>query len=126
MKLAMDAGIMCTPKDPGAERVTIRYRFPSGTRVEPGQGRFENEIWMLVGDECTEDWNYWIVLLDMETLGDWVIHRTVPWWGPYDRDWHKRQLTRFNPSCRTKNPSRRRKKKSRNVQHARLSNPPNA
>ena len=38
---------------------------------------------MLVGDECTEDWNYWIVLVSDEHIGDFEIRATVPWWGPY-------------------------------------------
>ena len=88
MTLAADArsGRMTTSTDPGDEMVRIRHRFPDGTLVVPGQGRFQNEIWMLVGDECTEDWNYWIVLVSDDHFGDWVIRATVPWWGPYE-DW---------------------------------------
>ena len=122
MQLAADArsGTMTTSTDPGDEMamVRVRHRFPAGTLVVPGQGRFQNEIWMLVGGECTKHWNYWIVLVNIDALGDWVIERTVPWWGPYYRDWHERQLARSNPPRKTSSLAK--------VQHARRSNPPNA
>ena len=54
--------------------VRIRHRF----RVVRGQGIFQDEDWVLVGDEWTEDWNYWIVLVMSE------IREIVPWWGPYE------------------------------------------
>ena len=80
------ATVWPTPGD--GEWPNIRTRFPHGTRVVRGQGIFQDEIWMLVGDECTEDWNYWIVLVSDEHFGGWVIRATVPWWGPCE-DWRE-------------------------------------
>ena len=79
---------MTTSNCPDDARGLIRHRFPHGTRVVRGQGIFQDELWMLVGDEWTEDWNYWIVLVSDEHFGDWVIRATVPWWGPYE-EWRE-------------------------------------
>ena len=68
---------------PASEWPNIRHRFPHGTRVVRGQGIFRNELWILVGDECREAWNYWLKLVSDVHNMDFEIRACMPWWGPY-------------------------------------------
>ena len=75
---------MMTTNAPDDNAVQVQFRFPAGTVVIPGRGRFTDEYWMLVGPEFTEDWNYCTLLVSDDYFGGWVIRVTVPWWGPYN------------------------------------------
>ena len=63
----------------------------SFTRLVPGIGRYDDELWMLVGEEKDHDWNQWIVILDQDPPDAvvWHLRWTVWWWGYYtDRNPH--------------------------------------
>ena len=125
------SGRMTTSLDPNDEMVCVKHKFPHGTLVVPGKGQFQNEIWMLPhGDESTEHWNYWLVMVATDAVNTYVIDRTVPWWGYYYRDWHERQLARSNPPNEEAPPNPPNeeappRKMRHRRKHARRSNPPN-
>ena len=48
------------------------------TRVERGRWP-EEAVWLLVGTEFEDDWNYWFML----PLDRWIIDRVAPWWGRF-------------------------------------------
>ena len=69
--------------------VNLCLRFPQpGLRAIPVLGN-DQELWILVADECDNDWNQWIVASSEGACGhDWVVRRIVWWWGNY-KDWHE-------------------------------------
>ena len=47
----------------------------------------DDPLWILVGPECDNDWNEWIVAYNEAASGDeWVVRRAVWWWG-HCADW---------------------------------------
>ena len=68
--------------------VNLCLRFPQpGVRVIPVLGN-DKELWILVADEYDNDWNQWMVALSKDAfVHEWVVRRTVWWWGHYT-DWH--------------------------------------
>ena len=48
----------------GDRMVHVDFSFPpAGTRVVMGRRRYQaGEVWLLVGTELEEDWNYWIAV----------------------------------------------------------------
>ena len=48
----------------GYRMVHVDFCFPAdGTRVVKGRRRYQTgEVWLLVGTELEEDWNYWIAV----------------------------------------------------------------
>ena len=74
---------MTTSNSPDDAWPNIRHRFPHGTRVVRGHGIFRDELWLLVGDECTEDWNYWLKLVSDTHNMDFEVRACVQWWGPF-------------------------------------------
>ena len=49
----------------------------------------DKDLWILVADECDNDWNQWSVASSEGACGhDWVGRRSVWWWGNYT-DWHE-------------------------------------
>ena len=62
----------------------LRHSFPPGTRVVRDVVRYgESVIWVLVGKEEYEDWNYWLKLVSDVHNMDFEIRACMPWWGPY-------------------------------------------
>ena len=68
----------------GDRMVHVDFSFPTdGTRVIMGRRRYQTgEVWILVGTELEEDWNYWIVQFRVAPLANWIVGWIVPWWGP--------------------------------------------
>ena len=69
----------------GDKMVHVDFSFPpDGTRVVMGRRRYPaGEVWLLVGTELEEDWNYWIVQFRVAPLANWIVGWIVPWWGRY-------------------------------------------
>ena len=69
----------------GDKMVHVDFSFPGfDTRVLPGRRRYQHgEVWLLVGTELEEDWNYWIVQFRVVPLAKWIVGWIVPWWGRY-------------------------------------------
>ena len=67
----------------------------SFTRLVPGIGRYDDELWMLVGEEKDHDWNQWIVILDQDCDAVvWHLRWTVWWWGYYT-DWNPHHTAQY-------------------------------
>ena len=74
----------------GSMVTSIQLRFPRGTLVCPGIGeRRGNEHWLLLHPEeqKQDDWNYWIVIENLQPPCRWEIVRVVPWWSRYGWHW---------------------------------------
>ena len=89
MNLTADAapGVAAAAAGTQTQLVNLCLRLPQvGTRVIPGLGE-DDDIWILVGSERDNDWNLWIIAVNNETtvggLSEWVVRRTVWWWGEY-------------------------------------------
>ena len=62
----------------------IRHSFPPGTRVVRDVVRYgESVIWVLVGEERDEDWNYWLKLVSAAQNMDFEITECVPHWDKF-------------------------------------------
>ena len=70
---------MTTTNVPGSQMV--HKSFDDGTRMIPGRGRHADELWIMIGAEVIDDWNYWIVLRPEYTYGPLVFSEIVPWDG---------------------------------------------
>ena len=68
-----------------SEMMSVACSLPRATLVVPGKGEYRHdELWLLIGPQEIENWNYWIVLTCMMPAGSWVVGRIVPWWGGTD------------------------------------------
>ena len=60
----------------------IRHSFPPGTWGVRDVVRYgESVIWVLVGKEEYEDWNYWLKLVSATQNMDFEFTECVPHWG---------------------------------------------
>ena len=67
---------------PDREWPNIRHRFPHGTRVVRDVVRDgESVLWILVGEERADDWNYWLKLVSATQNMDFEFRECVPHWG---------------------------------------------
>ena len=42
----------------------------------------DDPVWILVGPECDDNWNCWLVAYNEAASCDhWVVHRAMWWWG---------------------------------------------
>ena len=81
------AAIAAAARGTAEQLFNLCLRLPQvGTRVIPGFEE-DDDIWILVGSERDNDWNQWIIAVSNETavggLEEWVVRRTVWWWGEY-------------------------------------------
>ena len=58
-------------------------RLMPGTRLIPGGRGYEDEVWILFGTQCDNEWNKWIVAHDEGGNQVWYVDRYVWWWGNY-------------------------------------------
>ena len=67
----------------GDKMVHVDFSFPpDGTRVVMGRRLYQaGEVWLSVGTDLEEDWNYWIVQFRVAPLTNWIVGWIVPWWG---------------------------------------------
>ena len=60
------------------------------TRLIADIGGYDDPLWILACPQNDNDWNEWKVAYNKAAVGDdddeWVVHRTVWWWGEYT-DW---------------------------------------
>ena len=57
-----------------------------GTRLLADINDRDDPLWILACPEDATDWNEWKVAYNRAAVGDddeWVVHRTVWWWGEY-------------------------------------------
>ena len=59
-------------------------RLPKDLRRTLAQYDNDDPLWVLVGPERDDNWNFWMVAYNEEVSGDqWVVRRVVYWWGHY-------------------------------------------
>ena len=67
----------------------VDYRsllFQPGTRLLADIEDYDDPLWILACPEDATDWNEWKVAYNRAARGDddeWIVHRTVWWWGVY-------------------------------------------
>ena len=67
---------------PARDAPNIRHSFPPGTwGVRNVVRDGESVIWVLVGEERAEDWNYWLKLVSATQNMDFEFRECAPHWG---------------------------------------------
>ena len=67
---------------PARDAPNIRHSFPPGTwGVRDVVRDGESVIWVLVGEERAEDWNYWLKCVNATQDMNLEIRACVPHWG---------------------------------------------
>ena len=58
--------------------------LPKDLRRTLAQYDNDDPLWVLVGPERDDNWNFWMVAYNEAASGDrWVVRRVVWWWGHY-------------------------------------------
>ena len=61
------------------------FSFPPGTRVIPGTGQDDDELWVLLNpdEEKPDGWNYWMIMDCPDNVRPWKLREIFRHWGRY-------------------------------------------
>ena len=75
---------MSSPSEDTHVMVGACLHLPKDLRRTLAQYDNDDPLWVLVGPERDDNWNFWMVAYNEAASGDqWVVRRVVWWWGHY-------------------------------------------